>query len=339
MHPSLDPDLWSEAVTDTQIMVADGQTVKICVRNGRLQVEDGVPGKRRQRHISRVPRQITRLIILARCGYITLEAFRWLHDAKIQVTHIAEDITMTGGSMEGDYRIVPEQSNPDKNLAIVRYLISAKIQAQSTVLLEQLNAIRPASSLQDIASRVAVMNGYEFIVASEGAAASKYWKVWKDNVHLLWSPADTVVVPSHWRVFPGRLSLARQWETNRSASDPINAILNYAYKVLETEALTACRIYGIHPDLGILHKGGTDRHAFALDLMEPVRPFVDRLVLQLIDTYRPPEYFDRRWCHEMRDGKCVLDPPLTHVISGWAIDIGARVREYAATVREVYKSG
>lgn len=338
MHPALDVSLWSESVPDTAVMVADGQTAKVTVRHGRLLVEDGVPGNRRTREIPKVPREVTRLVILANHGYITFEALRWMRAIGIDVSHIAEDVTMTSGSGDGDWRMVGRQLSQD--LTVARYLVSRKISGQADTLDLCFGANRTSPRLRALAASVdSTDKDVQYIRACEGMAAAHYWAMWKGDVKVCWSPRDLTVVPPHWRAFPGRLSLAFKWETNRNATDPVNAMLNYVYKILETETLTACRVFGLHPDLGILHAGRTDRHAFALDLMEPVRPLCDRLVLNLIRANGPGKYFDRRWCHELGEGICVLDPPLTHVLAGWSADIGTMVRGYASTVREVFRGG
>ena len=97
--------------------------------------------------------------------------------------------------------------------------------------------------------------------------------------------------------------MLRTWETNRSATDPINAMLNYGYKVAETETLRACRTVGINPELGIMHSSGTDRDGFVLDLIEVIRPLVDEHVLRLLSNGKP---FNRKGVHERGNGQCVL---------------------------------
>lgn len=318
-------------------MVADGQTAKIAVRNGRLTIEDGVPGHRRNRQVPKVPREVTRLVILARQGYITLEALRWLLATRIQVTHIAEDITMTSGGEEGDCRVLRQQVTSRRNSAVALYLIQRKIEQQAAVIEEYFQPNRTSRRLRDLAASLPGKD-LDTMRGIEGQAAGLYWDNWKGLVGVWWEPSDLIIVPPHWRTFPGRPSLRHDWDTNRNATDPVNAMLNYTYKILETETLTACRTSGLHPDIGVIHTDRkTDRHAFVLDLMEPARPFCDRLVYQVIAGYQPPRYFSRRWCHEEKDGVCTLDPPLTHQLAGLAPQIGAHVRGYAEAVRKLYQ--
>lgn len=340
-HPALDLHAWSRAVSDSSVWVADGSNVKVTVRNGCLSVVDGPPGQQRARMLARVPREVTRLIILARRGYISLEALRWVNDCRMSVTHLAEDITMTSGSHEGDWRLAKAQLDPP--LALAHYLIGEKIRGQAQVIIRRYGENPVSRDLRELSESITDAFNVQMVRGYEGKAGTIYWDMWRHAVRINWTPSDLVIVPAHWRTYPGRPTMAHAWKSNRYATDPINAMLNYAYKVLESETLHACRSVGLHPDFGVIHPGKTDRHAFVLDLMEPVRPFCDSLVWHAAERIQPAlgevRYFDRRWCHELRDGQVVLDPPLTHEISGWCSDIGSVVQSHAVRVKEILRNG
>jgi CRISPR-associated protein Cas1 len=72
----------------------------------------------------------------------------------------------------------------------------------------------------------------------------------------------------------------------RAAADPINAILNYLYAILEAESRIALIAVGLDPGLGILHTDQRSRDSLALDLMKSARPAVDQYVLNLL-AHRP----------------------------------------------------
>jgi CRISPR/Cas system-associated endonuclease Cas1 len=59
--------------------------------------------------------------------------------------------------------------------------------------------------------------------------------------------------------------------------------------------------------IGYLHSYDKDRAAFVFDLMEPLRPVVDHVVLDFIRT----EIFDPADFTIRRDGVCRLNPELT----------------------------
>lgn len=69
----------------------------------------------------------------------------------------------------------------------------------------------------------------------------------------------------------------------RPPKDPINACLSFGYTLLLTRVESATRRAGLDPYLGALHEPGRGKPALVLDLMEALRPYVDRLVLRLIN--------------------------------------------------------
>jgi CRISPR-associated protein Cas1 len=54
---------------------------------------------------------------------------------------------------------------------------------------------------------------------------------------------------------------------NRNAAHPINAILNYAYTVLESELRIKAIAEGYDPTVGIMHEGRDGSSKFVFDLM------------------------------------------------------------------------
>lgn len=68
----------------------------------------------------------------------------------------------------------------------------------------------------------------------------------------------------------------------REREEPgINAMLNYGYVVLRAMVARAIVGAGLHPALGIHHKGPYNPFNLADDAIEPLRPVVDRIVFSL----------------------------------------------------------
>ncbi len=59
----------------------------------------------------------------------------------------------------------------------------------------------------------------------------------------------------------------------------VNAMLNYGYAVLRSATARAICASGLHPSIGLQHRG--EDFALADDLMEPFRPIIDLLVARL----------------------------------------------------------
>ncbi|MBO4751143.1 MAG: type II CRISPR-associated endonuclease Cas1 [Bacteroidales bacterium] len=65
-----------------------------------------------------------------------------------------------------------------------------------------------------------------------------------------------------------------------------NAMLNYGYAILRAVVARALVSSGLLPTLGIHHHNRYNAYCLADDVMEPYRPYVDRLVMRLMDKYQ-----------------------------------------------------
>lgn len=83
----------------------------------------------------------------------------------------------------------------------------------------------------------------------------------------------------YWsRLFP--------WDgfTRNPDGESPNQLLNYGYSILRGITARAIVSSGMLPMLGIFHKNKYNAFGLADDIMEPYRPFVDALVLELVDS-------------------------------------------------------
>lgn len=67
--------------------------------------------------------------------------------------------------------------------------------------------------------------------------------------------------------------------------DPPNNLLNYGYAIVRAMMARALVAAGLLPTLGIHHHNRYDAYCLADDIMEPYRPYVDRLVLSLLKRH------------------------------------------------------
>jgi len=63
---------------------------------------------------------------------------------------------------------------------------------------------------------------------------------------------------------------------------PPNNLLNYGYAVLRAVVARSLVASGLLPTLGIHHRNKYNAYCLADDVMEPYRPFVDRLVFEIV---------------------------------------------------------
>lgn len=68
-----------------------------------------------------------------------------------------------------------------------------------------------------------------------------------------------------------------------------NAQLNYGYAILRSVVARALTASGLHPSFGIFHRNKYNAFCLADDIMEPYRPFVDWVVLNLLQESESEE--------------------------------------------------
>ncbi|MBU0696128.1 MAG: type II CRISPR-associated endonuclease Cas1 [Bacteroidetes bacterium] len=146
------------------------------------------------------------------------------------------------------YKYQIEASQPLKK-QLWQQTIQAKILNQAAVLFER--GI-PCENMVHWAKSVKSGDPDNY----EGRAAAYYWK----------------------NVFPKKLDFFRGRE-----GDPPNNLLNYGYAILRAIVARGIVSSGLIPTLGIHHKNKYNAYCLADDVMEPYRPFVDKIVLKIID--------------------------------------------------------
>jgi len=146
--------------------------------------------------------------------------------------------------------------------------------------------------------------------ALEASAAAAYFRAWK-GMPIKWRGISKRPIPEAWKEIRQRTSIFHL-AGNRDASHPVNAILNYAYTVLQSEIQINAVSEGFDPTIGIMHEGGDGSAAFVFDLMEPERPATDRKVLEFIKghVFDPADFVIRS------DGVCRLNPEMTRCVVG-----------------------
>jgi CRISPR-associated endonuclease Cas1 len=274
------PNFTSEPGRDDYYVVHGFPAIR--VESGHLIIEDGTPRGSRVRRISRIERTLKRIIIPARHGGITFDALDWLREVGISLYVLRDGHLMTASTYSHqDAALLRSQARAiDRpvGLKITKYLLEHKLKGQAQVagmLTSEETAAWIVSQMDKIETR-------KTIVACgllEGGVARRYWESWH-NEPIFWRDN----VRAHWETFGTRHSALGGGMSPRYACNPANAMLNYAYGTLEAEVTIACWSLGLNPILGISHKDEAGRVSMVHDLMEPVRPAVDALLLDWIRT-------------------------------------------------------
>jgi CRISPR-associated protein Cas1 len=139
------------------------------------------------------------------------------------------------------------------------------------------------------------------IMALEANCAASYFRSWV-GIPIKWRGSNRRPIPDN--------SSPYQLTGNHNAAHPINAILNYAYAVLESQIRIKTISEGYDPTLGIMHDGRDRSSKFVFDLMEPERPKVDRKVVDFVksNVFEPGDFVI------CSDGMCRLNPEMARSV-------------------------
>lgn len=333
VFPALNLWDWEDATPDPTLVIADGPSVRISAIGGNrdrltgqvngasLVIKDGPKGER-VRTFHKVDCPMRRLIILGRHGFISLEAKRWLSDAKVSWMHIeskGSELRIHGMSgFHPNVKIRRNQAMCAQGLPleatgvlIIKRYILQKVEGQAWNASALLGNEQAANHIRSYLPKIEKATSLQTIRGLEGNAAECFWSALKGHP-VRWKglkPLNPL-----WQAFPGRKTHLHGWETNKDATDPINAALNYAYHIGEALCILGCYEAGIDPYMGISHVDKEGRASFALDLIEAIRPYIDEVVLKIFSASRDKHEF-KVVKRNGKDGIVTVLPPLTQRIA------------------------
>jgi CRISPR-associated protein Cas1 len=236
---------------------------------------------------------------------VTFEALRWLADQDAAFVMLDRDgsvLTVSGPVAPSDARLRRAQSLAHQAGVAVQIaceLIRQKLEGQEKIARDVMKNSPVARTISDFRSTLRSADSIVEIRQIESQAAQAYWSAWY-SLPVNFPTADLRRVPEHWRTFGTRKSPITG--SPRLAVNPANAMLNYMYALLESEARLAATALGLDAGIGFLHVDTDSRDSLALDLMEVARPNVDGFLLNWIME----QPLRRDWFFEQRDGSSRL---------------------------------
>lgn len=179
---------------------------------------------------------------------------------------------------------------------LARWLVLVKIRQQQGLLRDALAARTDlrhplTQALQSLNGIIGQLREDSFsislssLLGFEGAAAAAYFA-------------------GYTQLFAPSLNFAGR--RKRPPPDPVNACLSLGYTLLHYDAVRACQSIGLDTMLGFYHDISFGRESLACDLMEPLRPLMDRWVWQLFrERQLRPEHFsdDNGRCQMNKAGR------------------------------------
>ncbi|MBK9270711.1 MAG: CRISPR-associated endonuclease Cas1 [Saprospiraceae bacterium] len=131
--------------------------------------------------------------------------------------------------------------------------------------------------MEHLRRMLAEAKNQESIRGCEGAASKWYW-------------SGVSIGMNKYIKFEGR--------EKRRAKDQFNQSLNYMYGILYGMVESSLLMYGLDPYMGLLHAIQYDKPSLVFDQIEPFRPWVDKMLMQL--------YIQKRIPQEIREGDLSL---------------------------------
>jgi CRISPR-associated endonuclease Cas1 len=305
-----------------------GYGTRLSVERGHLILEDRIGPKHRYGRFARVRHGIKRVVAIGSDGSVSLAALRWLADQDAAFVMLERDgkvLATTGPVKPSDARLRRSQSLAHESgiaIKIARELISEKLLAQERIINTYFRDSPCSSDIAAARKLVGTAKSNEEIRRWEAKGAKAYWSAMRE-VPVNFNKSDSSKIPEHWKRFGSRISPLTN--SPRLAINPANAIINYLYAILESESRLALATLGLDPGIGVLHNDLRSRDSLACDLMEPVRPKVDGLVLDLLFK----EQLKREWFFEQRDGNCRLMGSFAEILSETATMWRAAVSTFA----------
>lgn len=249
-----------------------------------------VPGKHNLKKIvwqttSRLPRE---------------SAIKWMEQEKVAFSIIDGEGDIIA---ESDHKVLRKRELVQKQMNLMSSqkleyacdLIKRKISGQIATLTQfsglMRNGLEVASQMENELPQIhlaANCSSERQIMLFEGRAASAYFQAWR-SIQVPWAKGQNSL--KEYAAYPGRSEGANG---NRTALDPINAMLNFAYFTLENRILHAIQLAGIDGQESFLHAPEDSQNNLIYDFIEPLRPRVDGAILKFLKSFQlEREFFDK----------------------------------------------
>jgi CRISP-associated protein Cas1 len=215
-----------------------------------------------------IPAQTVDQVVLMGNPQVTGDALMYALELGMSVHYLSSFGKHLGSALpvesrNGQLRLAQYRRYEDqeRKLELVKAIVTAKIHNQAAVL------YRHKVKEEVLKQRKASVQGQKTIDqvrGIEGLAAREYFACWSEMLKGAWT-------------FSGR--------SRRPPTDPVNALLSFAYGLLRSQVTAAVHLAGLDPYIGYLHEVTRGQPAMVLDLMEEFRALVaDNVVLSVLNN-------------------------------------------------------
>lgn len=284
---------------NTKPLILCGHGVSLRIQNGSLVIRDGFthyPQEQASHRFFRGDLSLPpRIVLIDGSGTLSFDVLTWLSEQGVALVRIdwsGNVAAVLSGQGYGADRAkvhwqVETRADNQRRMALSVDLIRRKI-ANSIGTLETVLSGSAARdrSCAGLRSELEILTqnpptDIQLLRGIEGRASATYFSAWQ-GVPLQWRATVRHPIPDAWAVIGTRSAIRAGNSKNRRASHPVNAMLNYAYAILQSQLQIELLGEGYDPTIGVMHHGFQGSPAFVFDLMEPSRPIVDAAILRFV---------------------------------------------------------
>ena len=218
------------------------------------------------------------VIIDGHYGSISFEAMRWLSKHDISLTLLNWNgnllsVMQPQETLNSDLKIKQygKYINSESRLYIAGQIVKQKVKSSVSLLKELSNFYDIDMTTINREIEGIDYNNINSLMMCEGRIASAYWTELSRIFNKLAPDFN----------FQSRKNLSYSW--NMNASDPVNALLNYGYAILESMVRKDINTMGLDASIGYLHEIAPSKHPLVYDLQELFRYVVDYSVIELLE--------------------------------------------------------
>jgi len=305
-------------------LILGGHGVSLRVHYGTLLIKNGFTHHPQTieefRFFPNDRRLPSRIVIVDGKGNITFDAMQWLSRHNVPLIYLnwqGEVISAIGNSgCIANPELIRAQITAregSSRFKFANWLILEKIK-NSMLMIEKTFSPSPAAELSLMRLKLVENQirknppkSKSVLLNLEARAATAYFICWH-SYPLKWKNLGKKPIPSDWHRIGPRMATH---SGNQFARHPVNAMLNYAYGILENRIRELVISMGFDQTLGFIHARNRQAPNFIFDLMEPLRPIVDHEIIEFVKqhVFLPTDFIlDKR-------GVCKLHPQFAkHIV-------------------------
>jgi CRISPR-associated endonuclease Cas1 len=306
-------------------LILCGHGVRLRVDRGTLLIRNGFthyPQKAEEhRYFPGDANLPDRIVMLDGSGGVSFDALAWMSEQKITLVQLdwrgcAQIVVGING-----YAAKPEMVEAQRAIQgtkcqfdLARWLIVAKLEASISTLRNSIpkSEIRE-NSISRIENRISELGcgrnsiSISRLLGIEGDCAAAYFRPWP-GLPIAWTGTRRKPIPANWFETAPRMMGWRK--SAQSARHPLNSMLNYGYGMLANQTRTEIVVAGLDPTIGIINRHVRNPIPLVYDLMEPLRPLVDRHILQFAfaHTFAAGDFTINQ------NGGCRLNPQMAKAV-------------------------